>query len=191
MVSTQVSLPPPHNLQLVIDFVNTRDVEAGTDRTATPTELATWLEEHDLWDAGARETDRPPLSDAEFEQGIALREALRVVLLSHTMREADGEAGARLEEVAARGELSVRFSGGGAVQIAPRAQGYPGVLARLLVPVAHAAMDGTWARVKACVADDCHWAFYDQSRNRSGRWCDMAVCGNREKVRTYRSRRPH
>jgi len=49
-------------------------------------------------------------------------------------------------------------------------------------------MDGTWARVKACVADDCQWAFYDSSRNRSGRWCDMAVCGNREKVRTYRSR---
>ena len=82
------------------------------------------------------------------------------------------------------------FGADGAIEIAPRAGGFAGVLARLLVPVTHAAMDGSWARVKACVADDCHWAFYDASRNRSGRWCDMAVCGNREKVRTYRSRQP-
>jgi predicted RNA-binding Zn ribbon-like protein len=50
--------------------------------------------------------------------------------------------------------------------------------------------DGSWQRVKACRADDCHWAFYDFSRNRSGTWCDMAVCGNREKVRSYRERAP-
>jgi predicted RNA-binding Zn ribbon-like protein len=48
--------------------------------------------------------------------------------------------------------------------------------------------DGTWARVKACRAEDCRWAFYDFSRNRSGTWCDMAVCGNRAKVRAYRAR---
>ena len=82
----------------------------------------------------------------------------------------------------------MRFGDSGAIEIAPRAEGFDGVLARLLVPVTHAAMDGSWARVKACVADDCQWAFWDSSRNRSGRWCDMAVCGNREKVRTYRSR---
>jgi predicted RNA-binding Zn ribbon-like protein len=94
-----------------------------------------------------------------------------------------------LEEVAERGQLSVRFGEGDAIEIAPRVEGFDGVLARLLVPVTHAAIDGSWARVKACVADDCRWAFWDSSRNRSGRWCDMAVCGNREKVRTYRSRR--
>jgi predicted RNA-binding Zn ribbon-like protein len=55
--------------------------------------------------------------------------------------------------------------------------------------VAAAAADGTWERAKACRADDCRWAFYDQSRNRSARWCDMAVCGNRTKVRAYRAKR--
>lgn len=182
MVSSAGS--PPHNLQLVIDFVNTLDVETGSDRIATPAELASWLDEHGLLDPGT-----PRLSGSEFAQAMALREALRGVLLGHTARTADGEAGRCLEEVAARGELSACFGADGAVEIAPRAAGYAGVLARLLVPVANAALDGTWRRVKACLADDCHWAFYDQSRNRSGRWCDMAVCGNREKVRTYRSRR--
>ena len=38
------------------------------------------------------------------------------------------------------------------------------------------------AALKVCPADDCQWAFYDQSRNRSAIWCDMEVCGNRHKV---------
>jgi predicted RNA-binding Zn ribbon-like protein len=175
--------PPPHNLQLVIDFVNTLDVEAGTDRTDTPSHLAQWLDEQGLRPAG-----EPSLSGPELARAVELRESLRTVLVGHSRREDATGAAQCLEEVAAQGELGVRFDANGAVQIAARAEGYPGVLAALLVPVARAGMDGTWARVKACVADDCHWAFYDSSRNRSGRWCDMAVCGNREKVRTYRRR---
>lgn len=177
---------PPHNLQLVIDFVNTLDVETGEDRTDTPAHLADWLTEQ-----GLRTGAEPPLDTRAFQQAIALRESLRTVLVSHNGGEDEAAAAARhLEEVAERGRLSVRFGADGAIDIAPRADDYPGVLAQLLVPVTHAAMDGTWARVKACVADNCRWAFYDSSRNRSGRWCDMAVCGNREKVRTYRSKQP-
>jgi len=48
---------------------------------------------------------------------------------------------------------------------------------------------GTWSRLKVCPADDCQWAFYDHSKNRSGTWCSMKVCGNRAKVRRYRERR--
>ena len=94
-----------------------------------------------------------------------------------------------LERAARRGELSVRFRDGASL-LEPCVDGPDGALAALLVPVAEAMSDGSWARVKACRADDCHWAFYDFSRNRSGTWCDMAVCGNREKVRAYRARKP-
>jgi predicted RNA-binding Zn ribbon-like protein len=175
---------PPNNLQLVIDFVNTLDVEAGKDRTDTPAHLADWLGEQ-----GLRALDDPPLGAPELTQAIELRESLRRVLVGHSHHTESAEAAQHLEDVAERGQLSVRFCPEGATEIVPRAEGYPGVLAQLLVPVAHASMDGTWARMKACVADDCQWAFYDQSRNRSGRWCDMAVCGNRTKVRTYRAKR--
>ena len=44
------------------------------------------------------------------------------------------------------------------------------------------------ARVNTCRARDCGWKFVDQSRNRSRRWCDMAVCGNLAKTRQYRAR---
>ena len=61
-------------------------------------------------------------------------------------------------------------------------------LGRLLAVVAAAHNDGTWLRLKACPADDCQWAYYDRSRNRSAVWCDMGVCGNRQKVRSFRER---
>ena len=40
------------------------------------------------------------------------------------------------------------------------------------------AVTGVWNRLKVCPNDDCAWAFYDESRNRSRRWCSMNVCGN-------------
>jgi len=43
-------------------------------------------------------------------------------------------------------------------------------------------------RVAQCGGEDCHWLFLDTSRNRSRRWCDMAECGNRAKVRRFRER---
>ncbi|WP_077961751.1 CGNR zinc finger domain-containing protein [Ensifer adhaerens] len=38
-------------------------------------------------------------------------------------------------------------------------------------------------RLKIC--PNCGWLFLDRSRNRSRTWCDMAVCGNRNKARLY------
>lgn len=44
------------------------------------------------------------------------------------------------------------------------------------------------ARVRACAAHDCGWWFVDDTKNRSRRWCDMKLCGNREKLRRFRSK---
>ncbi|HEY7174237.1 MAG TPA: CGNR zinc finger domain-containing protein [Micromonosporaceae bacterium] len=59
----------------------------------------------------------------------------------------------------------------------------------VLTAIAH----GTWQRLKAC--PDCHWAFYDYTRNGSKRWCVMTAggpggrsCGSIAKVRAYRAR---
>ena len=43
-------------------------------------------------------------------------------------------------------------------------------------------------RVRECAAEDCGWLFLDTSRNRIRRWCDMRVCGNRNKARRYYQR---
>ena len=43
-------------------------------------------------------------------------------------------------------------------------------------------------RVKVCANPHCRWAFFDESRNRSRRWCDSSECGNVMKARAFRAR---
>jgi predicted RNA-binding Zn ribbon-like protein len=43
-------------------------------------------------------------------------------------------------------------------------------------------------RIRACAAGDCGWWFVDDTKNRSRRWCDMKICGNREKLRRFRAK---
>ncbi|TIT75254.1 MAG: hypothetical protein E5W57_23105, partial [Mesorhizobium sp.] len=45
----------------------------------------------------------------------------------------------------------------------------------------------TVARLRIC--PNCSWLFVDRSRNSSRLWCDMAVCGNRQKANRYYRRR--
>jgi predicted RNA-binding Zn ribbon-like protein len=175
----------PHRLDLVIDFVNTLDLEEAKETLATPSELGTWLRQRELLERGSKTP-----SAAELAQALRLREALRSLMLAHNGGPADDAADQELERVARRGELAVHFTAGDSIDIAPCAEGFSAAMAGLLVPVAQAAGDGSWGRVKACRSDDCQWAFYDASRNRSGVWCEMAVCGNRTKVRAYRERTP-
>jgi len=175
--------PAPHRLDLVMDFVNTSELDTGEEALADPAALSAWLAERGLLARGRR------LTAKDLERALELREALRGAMLANNGGPEASAETAALERAARRGELSVRFRDGASV-LEPCADGPDGALAALLVPVAHAMSDGTWARTKACRAGDCHWAFYDFSRNRSGTWCDMAVCGNREKVRAYRKRKP-
>jgi predicted RNA-binding Zn ribbon-like protein len=37
-------------------------------------------------------------------------------------------------------------------------------------------------RIRLCASERCDWLFLDNSKNRSRRWCDMSVCGNRAKA---------
>ena len=48
---------------------------------------------------------------------------------------------------------------------------------------------GETARFRVCANDGCRWVFEDTSRGGRRRWCDMSSCGNRAKVRRFRSRR--
>ena len=73
--------------------------------------------------------------------------------------------------------------------IAAQEAGVAPAIGQLLALIYQAMITGTWQRLKICRNDECRWAYYDRSRNRSGAWCTMAVCGNRMKGRTFRRRR--
>jgi len=187
----------PGELEIVRRFVNTLDIESGTDGLDSPGALLGWLKE-----SGLAEPGRDALvTDADLGRAVALREALRGVLSSHLTAgsEQDGPdgAGGRPGTAAAAGglreaaaALRIRFEVGhdGRVAAAPDGSGVAAGLARLLLITADAAARGTWTRLKVCSAADCQWAFYDRSPTRTGCWCSMRTCGSRAKSRAYRRR---
>jgi predicted RNA-binding Zn ribbon-like protein len=62
-------------------------------------------------------------------------------------------------------------------------------LARVVQPLVDALEEGDTSRFRICANDGCRWVFEDTSRGGRRRWCDMTTCGNRAKVRRFRSRR--
>ena len=44
-------------------------------------------------------------------------------------------------------------------------------------------------QLRCCASDTCRWLFLDASKNRTRRWCDMKVCGNRMKARRFHARK--
>jgi predicted RNA-binding Zn ribbon-like protein len=174
--------PAPGALQIVQKFVNTADIESATDELSEPAALRTWLMGHDLIGRGERCTA------GDIQRATAVREAVRALLLGHAGEETSDDARGVLDGAALRARFTVRFEGDQA-RLEPTAPGVDGAIGHLLAIVTASMADGTWARLKACRSDSCQWAFYDHSRNGSGAWCDMAICGSREKMRTYRRRR--
>jgi predicted RNA-binding Zn ribbon-like protein len=173
----------PGELDYVRLFVNTLDLETHEEELADPASTAAWFAERGL--LPGTET----LTDSDVRQAHEMREALRKLLLAHNGAPLEPAAVESVNAAAKSAELVVRFDDHGSAALAPVRPGVDGALGRLLAIVYRAMADGTWERLKACPADDCEWAFYDWSKNGSGTWCDMAVCGNRAKARAYRERR--
>jgi predicted RNA-binding Zn ribbon-like protein len=44
------------------------------------------------------------------------------------------------------------------------------------------------SRIKRCPGDHCGWLFFDTTKNKRRRWCEMEVCGNRAKQKRRRRR---
>ena len=58
----------------------------------------------------------------------------------------------------------------------------------MAAPLVEAIAAGETVAFRICANDACRWVFEDTSRAGRRRWCDMASCGNRAKVRRYRSK---
>jgi predicted RNA-binding Zn ribbon-like protein len=173
--------PAPGALRLVQQFVNTNDLEGGPDLLPDASSLRGWFAEAGLGDVTV---------DAEdHARAIALREAIRELVSAHAGLPHDAAAGEIVNEAGRRAGLRPVLADP-ATHFEPVADGVDGALGRIVAAIHASIAEGTWDRLKACERDVCRWAFYDHSKNRSGHWCSMAVCGQREKNRrAYRRRR--
>jgi len=176
----------PGELALVEAFVNTSYGQGQHAHRAltTPAELRTWLHEHGLAAADA------PVTEGDLRRAVALRESLRALLQAHTHAETPAASTLEhLNQLAGDAPLTVRFQNDGEARLVPDIGGVDGAFARLLSIALRAMLDGSWRRLKACSNPPCARAFYDGSKNASGKWCAMASCGNRLNARAYRRRR--
>ncbi len=177
--------PAPGGLGLLQAFVNSRwDLDRGfADRFTDPAGLRHWLLERELIEPGTR------ISRADLDRVLAARDGLHALLFMNN--------GALTDRVAIERLNRALVGPGPFVQLDPERppdfrlarRDLDGAISLLATIVAVAQLDGSWSRLKACRGDHCGWTFYDHSRNQSGNWCAMSVCGSRAKARDYRRRR--
>jgi len=177
-------VPAPGRLHVVQDFINTVDIEDATDAFDSVSAVDRWLRRRDLLGGGDRLRDPDDL-----DRAVRLREALREVCAANHALRAPPPAAVEIVEAAARDAvLTIARDSHDEWRLQPRAAGLAGALGWLVVIMYGAMVDAQWWRLKVCHNDACRWAFWDSSPNRRGRWCAMAICGNRAKVKAYRGR---
>jgi predicted RNA-binding Zn ribbon-like protein len=175
----------PGRLHVVQDFINTRNIEADRDELSSPEMLGRWLRQRGLLRAGEHLQDA-----ADMERARRFREALReLCAANHDRRTPDPATRETVEAVARHAALTIAYDADLGWHLRPESTALDGALGVLVAIMYDAEARDEWSRLKACGNDRCGWAFWDGSPNRTGRWCAMAICGNRAKVSTYRARR--
>lgn len=173
----------PGALEALRGFVNSADQDPpGRDELATVAGASAWLRGLGLLESGDTlgEADLPPL--------VELRDALRTELLAHTGLAQAATARDVLSRCAGQAELGVKLDGERGLELVAIGTGSRHVIGRLFSIMYDAIRNGIWRRLKACRKESCQFAFFDHSKNGSGAWCDMAVCGNRVKAQRRRAR---
>jgi len=187
---------------LCLDFANTvswRGSGAPVDHLPTYVELIRFgeqsklLSEDDGWRLRREAARRPEAAKRALRIAIVLREALYRTFAG--LASGRGAVASDLDTLNA--SLPVALA---RLRVAPGDEGFawkwegdPRALERLIWPVARDAAvfltSADLSRLRTCGNPRCRWIFQDGTRNGARRWCSMAVCGNRAKVRRYYARR--
>ncbi len=144
MANRQVA---PGELELVREFVNTREVEAGVDHLGSRATSPDWFAKRELLPAGAR------LEEQDLRETREDREAIRVLLLANNDGSPIKEAVKDSNRPADKIPLKVRFHGdetsGFETSGFETAESAGGALGRIFAVITISTAQGTWDRMKA------------------------------------------
>ncbi|WP_046863448.1 CGNR zinc finger domain-containing protein [Microvirga massiliensis] len=186
---------------LALDFANTasgRGSDSHLEHLRAPEHVILWAEHAGIVDSRTarrlmdRLAERDPAFGSLLEDALALREAIHRVIsaLAHGVGPAQADL-AVIKDSCARAIA--------AAELSPNAEGFrwtwpidPPRPDILLGPVALSATgllrESDLSRIKQCAGEHCGWVFFDLTKNKSRRWCEMSVCGNRAKARRFARR---
>jgi len=197
------TMPPRHRLiggRLCLDFCNTISDRRGSydEPLESYADLVGWG-----WRAGflnSEEATRlsrlgmamPAESMAVWQRAISLREALTSIFCAvaegRHMRSGALEV-LNFELAGAMARSQVVLTDTGFTWLwAEGGRALDGVLWPIARSAADLLTEGPLGAIRRCEGRGCGWLFLDTSRNRSRRWCDMRICGNRAKARRHHER---
>jgi predicted RNA-binding Zn ribbon-like protein len=184
--------------KLCLDFANTLSRRPTREPVEHFNSYADWLDwarqagmltSTEMRSLGQESRRQPGHAQAALQRAVDVREALYRLFAAVAAKDAPPQQDVAsfnraLQEAMARPRL------------APKARSFVwqwaetgGALIAPLWPVIRSAAElltsDTLALVRECEAEECGWLFLDTSRNHQRRWCDMRVCGNRNKARRY------
>ncbi|HZQ25037.1 MAG TPA: ABATE domain-containing protein [Terriglobales bacterium] len=187
--------------RLCLDFVNTvdnRNSPSRVDQIGTYDNLLAWAQQAAIVSTEQAQALRkaahnnPRDEQTATMHAVALRECMFAIFaaiargqpasssylerFNRTLRDAGGSRGL----VSEGGRFRWKW-------ITP-----PGHLEWILWPIvldaAELLLSQDLSLMRECAAQTCGWLFVDHSKNHRRRWCDMKVCGNRDKARRYYAR---
>ena len=174
--------PAPGGLAVVQDLLNTRQIgRHAFDLLGTVDGARYWLRQaQGPWGPDPQAADDwvGNLCDPDLTALRALRTDIEQLVR--------GNAGHSPGPVA---RTTLVLGPDGELTVEPAGRGLAGFAAQVWAQVFLAQMAGTWKRLKLCHNPPCASAFYDRSKNNSGVWHDVKMCGNAVNLRASRARR--
>jgi hypothetical protein len=171
----------PGGVALVQDFLNTRAIEDHPDLLADPKLAQSWVTTAvQAWSTSRGDEERPPtLTVADLTKLSALRATIADLVTGGV----SGSPGS--------GSVPASFAlaDSGEVRLEPTGSGWRWLASALWGEILLSQQTGTWRRLKQCHNPDCRSTFYDRSKNNSGVWHNVKVCGNAANLRASRARR--
>jgi predicted RNA-binding Zn ribbon-like protein len=182
----------PDALADLYDFANTLDLRHFThhgvqhqqaEELGSPAALGEWMKQRGWLDRGAVPSQRT--FDAALRLRGAVREYLKCEPVDRLRKPAIVEA---LTKAMERFPLRVAVAGKDGMKLLPAEADAQAGLSPIVAGIYDGSANGTLDRLKMCAADECQRVFFDRSKPGTRRWCQSALCGNRQKTRTYRER---
>jgi predicted RNA-binding Zn ribbon-like protein len=172
--------PAPGRLRLVQQFINSVDIEGGTEEFQTADQLNRWLVGHGLAKPGG-----PRLTWKDLDRARRFRELLRALAAENNGIDSSQQVRRHVNRELAALPFVGELEESDVARLQPTGTGLDRALAQLAAILMEEMLSGRWSRMKSCAEDVCRWVFYDHSRSRTGIWCTMAICGSRSKSRAY------
>jgi predicted RNA-binding Zn ribbon-like protein len=183
---------------LALDFANTSSGRGGSrhlEHLRSAADVVTWARHAGVIEdtTQAQLNERLEAGDRAFStllrDALTLREAVFRIACAVARRGEPDQADLSLLSArcaAALAKATIEMRSDGARWRWPLSEPIPETI---LGPVALSAVgllrEGDPTRLKQCPGEHCGWVFFDMTKNRSRRWCEMSVCGNRAKAKAH------